>query len=603
MGRKSKIGRNQPCPCGSGKKYKKCHGSVVDSPVGQRAAPKISMPKPMTFDELQDRINQLKGMVGKYDLLSLLSACFLKISQIDWEHPERAGMISPYKQCTYIASLALATLEPDSTGELDGEKWKEICALSGEIFDYYGLMYFRPETVLAARESEEKHSKTGAAMAAFLYALGSGLSASVEQMREDIRDLYSPFDAEIASKTGLQLQDFIDISDFIVATLDRRLVEGPEALMKSWQEFRQRCDGGADPEAALKYAREKLQRHTFSQFDLVGQIRLAELQDAFPAEKINSYLAFLSQKRATADAKFFFPTEQHLIEQKPLVLVRPDTYHLITGNLLFLSVLRGLEALLRSDPSVDGRFNHHKGKVLEDHTLTLFRYIFGDDASYFKDIYETDDAHDEHDILIFHDNTLFIVECKAKGIRKYFRDVDRAIERITSDFKGYIQEGFDQAKKLKDLILSQDETPLYDRKGAEVLRIERARLKDIECICVTKENEGMLATNLSLLLKKTCREEYHYCISLYDLRQLAEYRNKFGITPVLFADYVVQRKKIQGKACTDDELDLWGYFLEHKSFEAIVNDPGEIVPIPLNYSSMFDKAYRMRRDHASSSPA
>jgi preprotein translocase subunit SecA len=24
-----KIGRNDPCPCGSGKKYKKCHGAVA----------------------------------------------------------------------------------------------------------------------------------------------------------------------------------------------------------------------------------------------------------------------------------------------------------------------------------------------------------------------------------------------------------------------------------------------------------------------------------------------------------------------------------------------------------------------------------------------
>jgi uncharacterized protein YecA (UPF0149 family) len=24
-----KVGRNDPCPCGSGKKYKKCHGAPV----------------------------------------------------------------------------------------------------------------------------------------------------------------------------------------------------------------------------------------------------------------------------------------------------------------------------------------------------------------------------------------------------------------------------------------------------------------------------------------------------------------------------------------------------------------------------------------------
>jgi preprotein translocase subunit SecA len=24
-----KVGRNEPCPCGSGKKYKKCHGEAA----------------------------------------------------------------------------------------------------------------------------------------------------------------------------------------------------------------------------------------------------------------------------------------------------------------------------------------------------------------------------------------------------------------------------------------------------------------------------------------------------------------------------------------------------------------------------------------------
>jgi len=27
--RDAKVGRNDPCPCGSGKKYKKCHGAAV----------------------------------------------------------------------------------------------------------------------------------------------------------------------------------------------------------------------------------------------------------------------------------------------------------------------------------------------------------------------------------------------------------------------------------------------------------------------------------------------------------------------------------------------------------------------------------------------
>ena len=29
VGPKSEVGRNDPCPCGSGKKYKKCHGAAA----------------------------------------------------------------------------------------------------------------------------------------------------------------------------------------------------------------------------------------------------------------------------------------------------------------------------------------------------------------------------------------------------------------------------------------------------------------------------------------------------------------------------------------------------------------------------------------------
>ncbi len=41
--RKEKIGRNDPCPCGSGKKYKKCHGAPGAAPP---AAPTSSAPRP-----------------------------------------------------------------------------------------------------------------------------------------------------------------------------------------------------------------------------------------------------------------------------------------------------------------------------------------------------------------------------------------------------------------------------------------------------------------------------------------------------------------------------------------------------------------------------
>jgi len=43
--RREKIGRNDPCPCGSGKKYKKCHGAGGAGTAGPAGAgPKGSGP-------------------------------------------------------------------------------------------------------------------------------------------------------------------------------------------------------------------------------------------------------------------------------------------------------------------------------------------------------------------------------------------------------------------------------------------------------------------------------------------------------------------------------------------------------------------------------
>jgi hypothetical protein len=38
----SRVGRNQPCPCGSGKKYKRCHGNSLASPISAERIAEIS---------------------------------------------------------------------------------------------------------------------------------------------------------------------------------------------------------------------------------------------------------------------------------------------------------------------------------------------------------------------------------------------------------------------------------------------------------------------------------------------------------------------------------------------------------------------------------
>ena len=65
--RQQKIGRNTPCPCGSGKKFKKCHGAVSSSFTAQRAnyQPSEEIKKRLLQMEAQEKQRQRQQGLGR----------------------------------------------------------------------------------------------------------------------------------------------------------------------------------------------------------------------------------------------------------------------------------------------------------------------------------------------------------------------------------------------------------------------------------------------------------------------------------------------------------------------------------------------------------
>ena len=64
-----KVGRNDPCPCGSGKKHKKCHGSVAKIEARERADAKAAASRvvPPTYQPLAAHgygLHQVAEMIG-----------------------------------------------------------------------------------------------------------------------------------------------------------------------------------------------------------------------------------------------------------------------------------------------------------------------------------------------------------------------------------------------------------------------------------------------------------------------------------------------------------------------------------------------------------
>lgn len=91
----AKIGRNQPCPCGSGKKYKRCCGDVSlvkTSPAPARASPPVLV---IEDDGLDDLSNSVLDLIKERRFDEALAACKRLLDDFPEVHDgfDRSGLV------------------------------------------------------------------------------------------------------------------------------------------------------------------------------------------------------------------------------------------------------------------------------------------------------------------------------------------------------------------------------------------------------------------------------------------------------------------------------------------------------------------------------
>ena len=260
------------------------------------------------------------------------------------------------------------------------------------------------------------------------------------------------------------------------------------------------------------------------------------------------------------------------------------------------TLTRHLESILIQNRKIKADLQRYRGDYLEATTLQQLEAIFEDLGTIYTSVYEKASSEYEHDIIVLYQKTLLIVECKAKLIVDYFSGLSKnGYPKLKQQFNKSIQAGYEQCMCLKKLILSQEQTKLYDQQGNVIVTINRDDFTFIECICITLENEGALATSLNILLKKDEGEDYPYCVNLRDLTQLATYKDDetIQLTPRKFVHFLKERKHLHGKVFSNDELDYWGCFLAEGSFDKYLNNqPCYLDP---NFSKIFDEAWHRKK--------
>jgi hypothetical protein len=92
--------------------------------------------------------------------------------------------------------------------------------------------------------------------------------------------------------------------------------------------------------------------------------------------------------------------------------------------------------------------------------------MLGHDAQCFHGLFETEDLHHEHDIIIIRKRELYIIEAKASPPIEPFRDSEKSYNRLKRHFqsdKG-IQKGFEQANRILRRLQNEGGSWLYDSR-------------------------------------------------------------------------------------------------------------------------------------------
>ncbi|SYZ73722.1 conserved hypothetical protein [Candidatus Zixiibacteriota bacterium] len=508
---------------------------------------------------------------------------------------------SPHRQLFFLLGLMLTTPEPTAPKDFNEDQWKRAEESLEKIFNSYVWMFW-PSPEEAGRLTQNWHSSREVAMPTFLHYFNSGLLASTEQVRSRIERYVVPFDDQIQDIFEISVSDMLLISDAIKRKIQadftqlkllgdeekrQRLVFLEKAKNLRWNTERMRAE-------AVKSPYEEAARAFFGALVETFKIQKDQLLTLCDPAKAAIFWKIFSARRG-AVGELTYPTELNPALNLPLYLLTDDMAMIPLVHSIFLAILDMTERALLNSDSRD-RFLRRRDEELEAEVARIFLRFCGQHISVFRSVYETDTLQNEHDLVILWQRRVFVVETKASPPREPLRDPSRAYTRIRDDFRSdrSIQKAYEQAHRI-DMAYGKGETiAFFNDKRVKILEISPNNIDRIYCICITRDNFGMLATDLSLLLKKEDLAPYPWAANVLDLESLFDAFSYFGWGLDRFCEYLEAREMMHGKVEAADELEFAGYLISHGSFKGMFEQKYDHLWLNPSYSEVFDRIFAAR---------
>lgn len=547
--------------------------------------------------ELLSEVAKLKRITSELSIESIVNSVALWQRNFMNNTQQGSSLSSPLKQGMYLLSIASAQPEPVQAKVIDEGKSKQIVKILNSIFNKYAFAYFPEKKDQVEGLSDRWFRDRRVAMPAFINHFLGGFKISTSQIKSWVDFYYSGFEDRIVEKFGISHKEMLAVGDYFESKITDNFEEIKLITLKIdgfRTEFLKNKD--EDFSAALERLKnnkelQKLTETSLNKSDKIFSIDASVLEVKFGEKVKNAILEHFTTIRGKSP-EIHYITDSNPVTSKPII--SPDGRHLyfIANNSFYQSITENIEGELSKGKRANS-FLKARDKRLEEKTIEQFRKILPDNTEFYESAFETDNSHHEHDLVIVHEKNLIIVEAKASPPREPLRDPSKAFVRINDHFKSNtgIQKAYNQAHALEDNILKNGTANLYNKKGNLLRELKLDQFEKIYCICITRDDFGALATDLSLLLDKAEGDRYPWVINIEDLEFLIDGFLHLGLTHNDFYKYLEQREKLHGKVFGTDELEYAGAYLKYGGLEHFIEAKADFIPLDISESNIFDDIY------------
>jgi hypothetical protein len=506
---------------------------------------------------------------------------------------EKYGLSSPYRQAQFLLGILSSTAEPAEPRKLSSEEFKVIGRLLEAVFSAYAAALFVYEKNGRPLTDEEVRYINIAAGPIINHYM-AGRLATVEQTKERISEVFRSSEARLLNAIGLRSVDLLRVCDWIVervleqATEHSRIRKAYEAAHAKWVSETESLDDWDSMTQIPAYEQAgSAAVEWMRSLDAVNVVSKSALFGAF-GELGRTFVERFVTKRGDNPA-FGELVERNPARYAPLFAIDEEHIAMPLGNALYDGIFDSLCEV--ASAQFGDAYARARGKYVERRAHDLFRAFFPSNATMLLNCFQSSELRDEHDLIILHDRTLYIVESKGSPPVNPPPDAARAAIRLEHLFKSTrgIQHGYDQARKVLDLWDAGETIRLYAKDRSLALELVPADIDSAFAIVVTGEDFGILSCDLALLLKKDLDSAYPWAVNLYDLESFLAALNHRAWSVAEFRTFLRQRERLHGHIFATDELDVAGAFLRYGSYDAFPIEPN--TKIQMQYGQVFDEIY------------